>query len=138
MIYKCFSFLKQIKKLTKTVAHRKQTGKKIMKKLIIIAVVSSFLFISCAKVEPSVNPLKNTSGLNTDPIPPAPHAPQRYVITNTETNSGIVEYRVVYTDANLVVHNVPLEMGQSITVCLNNSADVRTNFGYTIVAIGLC
>ena len=95
-----------------------------MKKLLIIAVASCLFFVSCSKVNPN-------------PGPPAPVAPQRYVITNTETNWGVVEYRVVYTDINSVVHNIPLLMGQSITVCLSNAA-ITTNFAHTIVAIGNC
>lgn len=102
-----------------------------MKKLLIIAAVSFFTFTSCSKVEPTLVPLQ------TNPVPPAPFTPQKYVITNTETNSGIVEYRLTYTDQNNVVQTTALDMGQSITVCLSNAV-ITTNFAYTIVAIGNC
>ena len=103
-----------------------------MKKLLIIAVASCFTFISCSKVEPA--PQRITSSVaNSNPA----FAPTQYLLTNKETNWGVVEYRVEYTDINLVVHNVSLLMGQSITICLG-STTINANFYYTLVAVGNC
>ena len=118
-----------------------------MKKLLIIAAASCFTFISCSKVAPTPESQRNaTPGLESNavsqsklnPNPPAPLGPQVFVITNTEINWGVVEYRLVYTDVNAVVHNVPLQMGQSITLCLSSATSINANFAYTITAIGNC
>lgn len=103
-----------------------------MKKLLIIAVASCFTFISCSKVEPA--PQRITSSVASSK---PGFAPTQYLLTNKETNWGVVEYRVEYTDVNLVVHNVPLLMGQSITICLGNT-NIKANFAFTLVAIGIC
>ena len=108
-----------------------------MKKLLIITAVSFFTFSSCSKIEPTLVPLqKSVSQAKLNPGP-APLALQQYVITNTETNWGIVEYRLTYLDQNNFVQTTVLNMGQSITLCLGNSA-ITTNFAYTIVFIGNC
>ena len=110
-----------------------------MKKLLVIAAASCFTIISCSKVEPTpVTQQNSVSQAKIFPVPPAPITPQKYVITNIETDRGVVEYRIKYTDASGAGFNVPLPMGQSITLCLSNTADVSTNFAYTIKAIGDC
>jgi hypothetical protein len=118
-----------------------------MKKLLIIAAASCFTFISCSKVEPTPESQRDAtpasertavSQSKLNPNPPAPLDAQVFVITNIETNWGVVEYRLEYTDVNAVVHNVPLQMGQSITLCLNGVTSISTNFAHTITAIGNC
>ena len=116
-----------------------------MKKLLIIAVASSFIFISCTKDAPTQPATKTASQrmpVNNAGVNPGPHAPlsaQQYVITNTETNWGVVAYTIQFTDANTgQFQTVTLNMGQSITVCLNDIRDFTTNFAYTIVAVGNC
>ncbi len=109
-----------------------------MKKLLIIAAASFFTFTSCSKIEPTPAPQQHSvSQAKLNPGPPAPITPQQFVITNTETNWGIVEYRLTYTNLNNEVRTVVLNMGQSITLCLNNSV-ITTNFAYTMVFIGNC
>jgi len=111
-----------------------------MNKLIIIAAASFFTFTSCSKIEPTPAPApqQNTvSQFKINPNPPAPLTARRYMITNTETNWGIVEYRLTYTDQNNAVQTVVLNMGQSITLCLTTSV-ITTNFAYTIVDLGDC
>lgn len=109
-----------------------------MKKLLIIAVASCFTFISCSKVDTTPDSQRNAvSQSKLNPNPPAPLSPQLYVITNTETNWGVVEYRLTYTDQNNAVQSMVLNMGQSVTLCLNSNV-ITTNFAYTITAIGNC
>lgn len=109
-----------------------------MKKLLVIAAASFFTFTSCSKIEPTPAPQQQSvSQAKLNPPPPAPITPEKYVITNTETNWGIVEYRLTYTNLNNEVKTVVLNMGQSITLCLINSV-ITTNFAYTMVAIGDC
>ncbi len=109
-----------------------------MKKLLIIAAASFFTFTSCSKVEPTPVPQQTSvSQTKPNPLPPAPITHQQYVITNIESNWGVVEYRLTYTDQNNLVQSIVLNMGQSITLCLSNSA-ITTNFAYTIVFIGNC
>ena len=109
-----------------------------MKKLFIIAAASFFTFTSCSKIEPTPVPQQNTvSQAKLIPMPPAPITAQRYTITNTETNPGLVEYRFKYTDQNNVVQSMALNMGQSVTLCLYSSV-ITTNFAYTIVFVGIC
>lgn len=108
-----------------------------MKKLIIIAAASFFTFTSCSKIEPTPAPQQNTvSQVKPIPVPPAP-APQKFIITNTETNWGVVEYRLIYIDQNNNVQSIALNMGQSVTLCLNSS-DIKTNFTYKMVLLGDC
>ncbi len=104
-----------------------------MKKLLIIAVASSFFFISCAKVEPTPESQRNT--VSEVPLKPAP--PQSYKVTNTETNWGVVEYKLTYLDNNFQVQTVSLSMGQSITICIIYGS-LQTNFAHTLVALGNC
>ena len=106
-----------------------------MKKLIIIAAASLFTFTSCSKVEPTPAPQTSTTSSSLKPAIVA--GPQRYTITNTETNWGVVEYRLTYTDQNNAVQTMVLNMGQSVTLCLNSNV-ITTNFAYTIVALGNC
>ena len=109
-----------------------------MKKLIIIAAASFFTFTSCSKIEPTPVPQQNTvSQAKLIPNPPAPITAQRYTITNTETNWGVVEYRLTYTDQNNAVQSMVLNMGQSITLCLGSNV-ITTNFAHTIVILGNC
>ena len=107
-----------------------------MKKLIIIAAASFFTFTSCSKVEPTPVPQSSTVS-QSGSKPSLVAGPQRYTITNTETNWGIVEYRLTYTDQNNAVQSVVLNMGQSVTLCLNSNV-ITTNFAYTIVTAGNC
>ena len=124
-----------------------------MKKLLIIAVVSSFIFISCSKdaptqpatkqaTQPSVQPTAQptvVTGANVNPGPPAPLSAQQFVITNVETNWGFAPYEIRFRNANTgQFQTVTLNMGQSITVCMQNVTDFTTNFAYTILAIGNC
>ena len=107
-----------------------------MKKLIIIAAASFFTFTSCSKIEPT--PAPQSSALSASSLKPAlVSGPQRYTITNTETNWGIVEYRLTYTDQNNAVQTMVLNMGQSITLCLGSNV-ITTNFAHTIVNLGNC
>ena len=107
-----------------------------MKKLIIIAAASLFTFTSCSKVEPT--PAPQTSTVSQQGSKPAiVQGPQRYTITNTETNWGVVEYRLTYTDQNNAVQSMVLNMGQSVTLCLNSNV-ITTNFAHTIVVVGIC
>ena len=109
-----------------------------MKKLIIIAAASFFTFTSCSKIEPTPVPQQNTvSQAKLIPMPPVPITAQRYTITNTETNWGVVVYRFSYTDENNAVQSMVLNMGQSVTLCLNSRV-ITTNFAYTIVYVGSC
>ena len=109
-----------------------------MKKLIIIAAASFFTFTSCSKIEPTPAPQQQSvSQAKINPPPPAPITPQRYLITNTEINGGIMEYRLTYTDENNVVQKMVLNMGQSVTLCLYSSV-ITTNFAYTIAVLGIC
>ncbi len=107
-----------------------------MKKLLIIAAASFFTFTSCSKVEPT--PAPQSSTISTSSLKPGVvSGPQRYTITNTQTNWGIVEYRLTYTDQNNAVQTMVLNMGQSVTLCLNSNV-ITTNFAYTIVTLGIC
>ena len=109
-----------------------------MKKLIIIAAASFFTFTSCSKIEPSPVPQENTvSQAGLIRVPPTPITTQRYTITNTETNWGVVVYRFSYTDQNNDVQSMVLNMGQSVTLCMNSRV-ITTNFAYTIVYVGSC
>ena len=72
-----------------------------MKKLLIIAAASFFTFTSCSKVEPTpVSQQTSVSQAKLDPVPPVPVGPQAYLITNTEKNWGVVEYKLEYSDAD--------------------------------------
>lgn len=107
-----------------------------MKKLFIIAAASFFTFTSCSKIEPT--PAPQSSTISSSSLKPGLVAgPQRYTITNTETNWGVVEYRLTYTDQNNAVQSMVLNMGQSVTLCLNSNV-ITTNFAYTIVVAGIC
>jgi uncharacterized lipoprotein YajG len=101
-----------------------------MKKLMVIAAASFFLLTGCAKVD--TTPDLKTSAISAADQKLAPFGNANFTITNTETDWGIVEYRVEYTDCNGKLQNVPLLMQESITVCLKYGF-VKTNFAYTIV-----
>ncbi len=105
-----------------------------MKKLLIIA-AAAFLFIGCAKVD--VSPGANQAAVSTantsearQLLPPD----GVYTITNTETEWGIVEYRVQFTDCDGKYQDIPLLMQESITVCLQYG-EATTNFANTIVKV---
>ena len=109
-----------------------------MKKLLIIAVASSFLFISCTKDAPTQptpdSQSTNFSKLNQNSkIVQAPPASHCFTITNLETNPGVVEYRVEYTDCYGNVKNVPLPEGQYLSDCIQYGT-VTANFAYGILA----
>jgi hypothetical protein len=107
-----------------------------MKKLLVIAAASFFTFTSCSKIEPT--PAPQSSTISSASLKPGlVSGPQRYTITNTETNWGIVAYTLTYTDQNNAVQTMVLNMGQSVTLCLGNNV-ITTNFAYTIVALGNC
>ncbi len=107
-----------------------------MKKLIIIAAASFFTFTSCSKIEPT--PAPQSSSISAASLKPGLVAgPQRYTITNTETNWGVVEYRLTYTDQNNAVQTMVLNMGQSVTLCLSSNV-ITTNFAHSIVNLGNC
>ena len=112
-----------------------------MKKLLIIAVASSFIFISCTKDAPT-QPAAQQSTLQapqSTPVKVAIVLPQQYVITNVETNWGFAPYEISFLNGNTGQFQiVTLNMGQSLTVCLNDISNFTTNFAYTIVAIGNC
>ena len=99
-----------------------------MKKLLILAVTASFLFIGCSKVDTTPG-----SQLTNSPIVQAPGDTHCFTITNLETNRGKVEYRVQYIDCYGNVKNVPLPAGQYLSDCLQFRT-VRTNFAYAIIA----
>ena len=112
-----------------------------MKKLLIIAVASSFLFISCTKDAPIQPTAQQTTQLapRSTPVKVAIVLPQQYVITNVETNWGFAPYEIRFTNANTgLVQTVTLNMGQSLTMCLADISHFSTNFAYSIVAIGNC
>lgn len=105
-----------------------------MKKLMIIA-AAAFLFIGCAKVDvsPDANKASVSEATASEArqlLPPDGY----YTITNTETDWGIVEYRVQYTDCDGNFQNVPLLMQESITVCLQYGV-ATTNFAHTKVHV---
>lgn len=123
-----------------------------MKKLLIIAVASSFIFISCSKEAPTpaAQP-KTQSAAQTaaqgnpvnaaavTPGPPAQVSAHQYVITNVETNWGVAPYVIGFRNANTgQFQTVTLNMGQSITVCLDDISFFTTNFAYSIKDIGNC
>ncbi len=107
-----------------------------MKKLLIIATASFFTFTSCSKIEPTPAPQSSTVSTSNSKTGIV-LGPQRYTITNTETNWGVVEYRLTYTDQNNAVQSMVLNMGQSVTLCLSNNI-ITTNFAHTIVVVGNC
>ena len=102
-----------------------------MKKLLIIA-AAAFLYIGCANVD--VSPGTNQAAVTTantseasQILPPTGY----YTITNTETDWGIVEYSIQYTDCNGKYQDIPLLMQEGITLCLENGK-AETNFAHTI------
>ncbi len=109
-----------------------------MKKLLIIIVASSFLFISCTKDAPTqpnhdsqaTNVLQVKQSLPPIQVAPASHC---FTIINLETNPGVVEYRVEYTDCDGKVKSVPLREGQFLSDCIIYGT-VSTNFAYAILA----
>lgn len=118
-----------------------------MKKLLIIAVASSFIFISCSKEAPTQpaesktqSTTQNAAVQRTDvnPGPPAPLLAQQYTITNIEQNWGFAPYVIRFKNASGQFQTVTLNMGQSITICLLDESDFTTNFAYSIVSVGNC
>ena len=110
-------------------------GKKIMKKLIIIAAASFFIFTSCSKVDTTPDSQRtNVSQVKQQSqIVQAPGDTHCFTITNLETNKGKAEYRVQYIDCYGNIKNVPLPAGQYLSDCLQYTT-VRTNFAYVIIA----
>jgi len=86
----------------------------VMKKLMVIA---AFFFAGCSKEDTPPDPLLNQVDY--------------YMIINNETDFGVVEYRVKYTDCSGVKQNVPLLMGDKIVVCVLDGM-IKTNFAHTI------
>ncbi len=99
-----------------------------MKKLLILAITASFLFIGCSKVDTTPD-----SQLTNSPIVQAPGDTHCFTITNLETNQGKAEYRVQYIDCYGNLKNVPLPAGQYLSDCMVFGT-VRTNFAYVIIA----
>lgn len=94
----------------------------------VIAAAFFFLLTGCAKVEVTPGPGKTGIPEVSQLLPPSGN----YLITNTETEWGIVEYRIQFTDCDGKYRDIPLSMQESIIVCLQNG-EVRTNFAHTIV-----
>ena len=105
----------------------KKRVKKIMKKLLIIVVTASFLFIGCSKVDTTPGSQRTNSQ-----IVQGPGDTHCFTITNLETTKRKVEYRVQYVDCYGNVKNVPLPAGQYLSDCLQFST-VRANFAYVII-----
>jgi hypothetical protein len=101
-----------------------------MKKYLFISLLISLTLFACTKE--TVSPLPNVSTISKPVGTPPNFAGDCYIITNLETNWGVVEYRVRYTDCNGFVQNVALAMGKSIQVCLNNPASVSANFYHSV------
>lgn len=101
-----------------------------MKKYLFISLITSLTLFACTKE--SVSPLPKVSTISKPVDTKLNFTGDCYIITNLETNWGVVEYRVSYTDCNGIVQNVALGMGKSIRVCLNDPATVRTNFAYSV------
>jgi len=104
-----------------------------MKKLLIIA-AAAFLFIGCAKVDVSPDPNQAATTANTSEARQLLPPDGFYTITNTETDWGIVEYRVQFTDCDGKYQDIPLLMQESITVCLQYG-EAKTNFANTIIKV---
>jgi hypothetical protein len=116
-----------------------------MKKLLVIAAASSFIFISCSAnlfTQPTTqHALKSTPVKSAclNPGPPAPGSARQYVITNVDTYWGFAPCLIRFKNANTgQFQTVTLNMGQSITVCLHDISNFSTTFAYTIWAIGNC
>jgi len=88
----------------------------VMKKLMVIA-AAFFFFTGCYKKENAPDPFVNQVDY--------------YMIINNETDFGVVEYRVKYTDCGGVNQDVPLLMGEKIVVCVQDGM-INTNFAHTI------
>jgi hypothetical protein len=109
-----------------------------MKKNFFIATVVTLFMVSCAKVSTTPDfPQNPSSQVNQINNPPLPVMPLRYEIINTETDNGLVEYRLEYTDPNGVTHNIALGKGERLTLCLSNSV-IKANFAYQMKIIGTC
>jgi hypothetical protein len=109
-----------------------------MKKNLFIAAVITLFMVSCAKVSTTPDfPQNPSSPVNQINNPPLPVLPMRYEIINTETEIGLVEYRLEYTDPEGVIHNVALGRGERISLCLSNSV-IKANFGYQMKIVGTC
>ncbi len=111
-----------------------------MKKLIIITVASFFTFTSCSKIEPTpdsqltnVSQVKQPSQIGQSQIVQSEGGTHCFTITNLETDAGVEEYRVRYTDCYGIVKNVPLPAGQYLSDCLRYGT-VTANFAYGILA----
>ncbi len=103
-----------------------------MKKYFFISLLTSLTLFACTKE--SVSPLPNVSTISKPVGTPPNFAGDCYIITNLETNWGVVEYRVRYTDCNGIVQDVALAMGKSIQVCLLDPASVSANFYFALKA----
>lgn len=98
-----------------------------MKKLMIIGLIAGLFLTGFATVA-------TTPGSNKASVPAAvqnlPLAGY-YMITNMETDWGIVEYRIQFTDCDGKFRDIPLSMKESIIVCLPNG-EFTSNFVYSI------
>ncbi len=123
-----------------------------MKKYLIIAITCCFFIVGCSKVEltplPQTNPVsadnqdpKSNANRQADPgirITPVDDVNYCYVITNIETDWGVKEYLLTYTDCNGEFRKIFLPPGESITLCISDGV-VNTNFAYTIEPfLGVC
>ncbi len=132
-----------------------------MKKYIIIAAVSTFLFVGCSKVntnpdgqstatpssEGSASSGSGTStgsgktgGIEAKPNPILPiydggDKSTCYTITNTEEARGFAEYVFTYIDCGGKIHTTALEAGQSYSFC-SQTGDVKANFAYFVIVGG--
>ena len=101
-----------------------------------IIAAATFLFIGCAKVDVSPDANKvNVSEASVSEAKPLLLPPSGYYkITNNETNWGVVEYRIQFTDCDGNYQDLPLLMQESIIVCLQYG-EVETNFYNTIIKL---
>lgn len=113
----------------------KQTGISIMKKILFIAVATSFLFISCSKDELAPQQSQQETVTSDVKHSSKPGPTQLLIVKNLESNSGVVEYVVTYLDRNNVFQTVPLEMGQTISLCVLNGY-IECNFANAIKQTG--
>ena len=106
-----------------------------MKKLMIIILAAGLFFTGCAKVD--ITPDANKASVSQagasearQLLPPDGY----YTITNNETDWGVVEYRIQFTECGGKFQDLPLLMQESITVCLQYG-EVKTNFASTVVKV---
>jgi hypothetical protein len=107
-----------------------------MKKLMIIILAAGLFFTGCSKVDitPDANKASVTQVSASEATQLRPPYDGFFTITNTETDWGVVEYRIQFTDCDGKFQDLPLLMQESITVCLQNGV-VQTNFANIIVRV---